>query len=35
MKRVLDVVAQQVGILGIFSDWSAIVTFCANCVGLK
>jgi glycerophosphoryl diester phosphodiesterase len=31
----LDVLAQQVGILGIFSDWSATVTFYANCMGLK
>jgi glycerophosphoryl diester phosphodiesterase len=30
----LDVLAQQVGILGIFSDWSATVTYYANCVGL-
>ena len=35
MMRVLDVLAQQVGILGIFSDWPATVTFYANCVGLK
>ena len=31
----LDVLAQQVGILGIFSDWSATVTYYANCMGLK
>jgi glycerophosphoryl diester phosphodiesterase len=31
----LDVLARQVGILGIFSDWSATVTFYANCMGLK
>jgi glycerophosphoryl diester phosphodiesterase len=30
----LDVLAQQVGILGIFSDWSATVTYYANCIGL-
>jgi len=30
----LDVLAQQVGILGIFSDWSATVTYYANCMGL-
>lgn len=35
MMRVLDVLAQQVGIMGIFSDWPATVTFYANCVGLK
>jgi glycerophosphoryl diester phosphodiesterase len=31
----LDVLARQVGILGIFSDWSATVTFYANCMDLK
>jgi hypothetical protein len=30
----LDVLARQVGILGIFSDWSATVTYYANCMGL-
>lgn len=35
MLRVLDVLAQDVGILGIFSDWPATVTFYANCMGLK
>jgi glycerophosphoryl diester phosphodiesterase len=30
----LDVLAQQVGIEGIFSDWSATVTYYANCMGL-
>jgi glycerophosphoryl diester phosphodiesterase len=35
MMRVLDVLARQVGILGIFSDWPATVTFYANCVGLR
>ncbi len=30
----LDVLAKQVGILGIFSDWSATVTYYANCMGL-
>jgi hypothetical protein len=32
---VLDVLARQVGIIGIFSDWAATVTYYANCVGLK
>jgi len=32
---VLDVLAQDVGILGIFSDWPATVTYYANCMGLK
>ena len=31
----LDVLAQQVGIRGIFSDWSATVSYYANCMGLK
>ena len=30
----LDVLARQVGILGIFSDWSATVSYYANCMGL-
>lgn len=33
--RVIDVLAQDVGVLGIFSDWPAPVTFYANCMGLK
>jgi glycerophosphoryl diester phosphodiesterase len=32
--KVLDVLAQDVGILGIFSDWPATVTYYANCKGL-
>jgi len=31
----LDVLARRVGILGIFSDWAATVTYYANCMGLK
>ena len=27
--------AKEVGILGIFSDWPATVTYYANCMGLK
>lgn len=34
MLEVLDVLAQQVGIIGIFSDWPATVTYYANCKGL-
>ena len=30
----LDVLAREVGILGIFSDWAATVTYYANCMGL-
>ncbi|WP_037267523.1 glycerophosphodiester phosphodiesterase family protein, partial [Roseivivax halodurans] len=32
--RVLDVLAQDVGIVGMFSDWPATVTFYANCMDL-
>jgi glycerophosphoryl diester phosphodiesterase len=32
--RMLDVLAQDVGIKGIFSDWPATVTYYANCKGL-
>lgn len=35
LMKVLDVLAQDVGILGVFSDWVAPVTFYANCKGLK
>ena len=31
----LNVLHVEVGILGIFSDWPATVTFYANCMGLK
>ena len=35
VMRVLDVLAKDVGIIGIFSDWPATVTFYANCMGLN
>ncbi|MBT9568016.1 MAG: glycerophosphodiester phosphodiesterase [Thiobacillus sp.] len=35
MMNVLDVLAKQVGILGIFSDWPATTTYYANCMNLK
>jgi glycerophosphoryl diester phosphodiesterase len=35
MLTTLDVLAKQVGIIGIFSDWPATVTYYANCMGLK
>jgi glycerophosphoryl diester phosphodiesterase len=35
MMEVLDVLAKDVGILGIFSDWPATVTYYANCMGLE
>ena len=35
MLKVVDVLARQVGIRGIFSDWAATGTYYANCVGLR
>lgn len=35
MYIALDVLARKVGILGIFSDWAATVTYYANCMGIK
>jgi len=35
MYKALDVLAKQVGILGIFSDWPGTVTYYANCMGIK
>ncbi len=35
VMRVLDVLARQVGVLGVFSDWPATTTFYANCAGLR
>lgn len=32
--EVLDVLAQDVGVVGVFSDWPATVTYYANCMGL-
>ena len=34
MLRVLDILAQDVGIRAIFSDWPATTTYYANCMGL-
>jgi glycerophosphoryl diester phosphodiesterase len=31
--NVIDVLAKDVGVIGIFSDWAAPVTFYANCIG--
>lgn len=33
--RVLDVLAREVGVVGVFSDWPATTTFFANCAGLR
>jgi glycerophosphoryl diester phosphodiesterase len=35
LMRVIDALARQVGVLGIFSDWPAAVTYYANCMGLE
>ncbi|MBD9356287.1 glycerophosphodiester phosphodiesterase family protein [Methylomonas albis] len=35
MMTTLDVLAKDVGILGIFSDWSGTVSYYASCMGLK
>jgi glycerophosphoryl diester phosphodiesterase len=35
MYKALDVLARKVGILGMFSDWPATVTYYANCMDLK
>jgi len=32
--KVLDVLAQDAGVIGVFSDWPATTTFYANCLGL-
>jgi glycerophosphoryl diester phosphodiesterase len=33
--QVLDVLARDVGVMGVFSDWPATTTFYANCAGLR
>ncbi len=35
MMQVIDVLARDVGVLGIFSDWPATTTFYANCARLR
>lgn len=35
MMNYLDVLAQEVGVMGIFSDWPATVSYYANCKGLQ
>ena len=34
MYTALDVLAKEVGVIGVFSDWPATVTYYANCMGL-
>lgn len=33
--QVLDVLARDVGVMGVFSDWPATTTFYANCAGMR
>jgi glycerophosphoryl diester phosphodiesterase len=35
LMKVIDALAKEVGVLGVFSDWAAPVTYYANCMGLK
>ncbi len=35
MYPLIDALAQDVGVVGIFSDWPATVTYYANCMGLE
>ena len=35
VMRVLDVLARDIGVLGVFTDWPATVTFYANCMGRR
>jgi glycerophosphoryl diester phosphodiesterase len=35
LMKVIDVLARDVGVLGVFSDWPAAVTYYANCMGLR
>jgi glycerophosphoryl diester phosphodiesterase len=35
MYKALDALAREVGIVGIFSDWPATVSYYASCMGLK
>ena len=34
VMTVLDVLAQDVGVIGVFSDWPATTTYYANCMNL-
>ncbi len=35
MMNVLDVLARDVGVIGVFSDWPATVTYYANCMNIR
>lgn len=32
--KVLDVLAKEVGVIGVFSDWPATTTYYASCMGM-
>jgi glycerophosphoryl diester phosphodiesterase len=34
MMRVIDVLAKDVGVMGIFSDWPATVSYYASCMNM-
>ena len=34
MYQALDALAQDVGVIGVFSDWPATVSYYASCMGL-
>jgi glycerophosphoryl diester phosphodiesterase len=35
MYYTLDALAQDVGVMGVFSDWPATVSYYASCMGLE
>jgi glycerophosphoryl diester phosphodiesterase len=35
MYEYIDALARDVGVVGIFSDWSATVTYYTSCMGLE
>jgi glycerophosphoryl diester phosphodiesterase len=35
LMKVIHALAKEVGVLGVFSDWAAPVTYYANCMGLR
>ena len=35
MLTALDVLARDVGVIGVFSDWPATTTYYANCINLR
>ena len=35
VMQVIDVLARDVGVIGIFSDWPATTTYYANCMGIR